>query len=510
MRGWMIALVCCGLLSSLGAAETFPYTATVSSLNVTARSGASFGTYPTERLAKHARVEVRKAGASGWVAIRPPKDAFDWLPALAVKLSEDRKQGEIIVDSAPAYIGSTVRKIDKHVSQTDLKKGDTVFILSEKAVQQGNGKSAIWLKIAPPANEVRWVPTKHLSTHSPEQLAIDETEERLAREDRYRRENALDPPGLLANVLQGRDMAEARRDEAVERAQFLRRGKTPLTRRPREGAARPADEAVSSIEIDNGQPSAAIGTDAVGSEAVADASPRSSSGSQGKSASPPRISLDPKSLPHQDRPLTARDLGRESVGTKPLTIPTQPPVNSGTQVRPIDSEEFKKRLTQLDVDLTAMVAEDSSQWNLTSLRQRAEDLVENGPSPLERGKARLLLDRIAEFAATLPPGYEEKSLQPPVEAIATAPAAKQPDFVTQYDAVGYLMPIVGARPGLPQFQLTDKDGRSLSLVTARPGVNLNTYVKKQVGVFGQRGYSESLKKHHVLAERIVDLDVHRR
>jgi hypothetical protein len=96
------------------------------------------------------------------------------------------------------------------------------------------------------------------------------------------------------------------------------------------------------------------------------------------------------------------------------------------------------------------------------------------------------------------------------EATGAAPAAKQPDFAVQYDAMGYLMPIVGSRPGLPQYQLTDKDGRSLSLVTARPGINLNAYVKKQVGLYGQRGYVDSLKKPHIVAERVVDLEVQRR
>lgn len=491
MRGWIIALSLLGPGAAL--AETFPYTATVTSLNVTARSGPSFGTYPTERLPKHSQVEVQRTEGAGWAAIRPTREAFDWLPASAVKLTTDRKQGEIVVDRAPAYIGSNVRKIDEHVSQTDLKKGNTVRVLAEKSVSRGAGKSELWLKIAPPAGEVRWVQTKHLSTDSPQRLAAGETQERLAREERYRRENAIDPPGLLANVLKGgREIAEARPDEEVARAQFLRRGKPPLlNRKPRQPAAPAAEEELSSIEIDNGQPS-----EAVSSESKDEAAPRAPSDKQS------RVSLDPEGL-------TAREPERELPTLAPPVKTVPPPVSPASSPRPIDSEEFKQRLTRLHVDLTSMVAEDSSKWSLTLLRRRAEELVELGPSPLERGKARLLLDRIAEFAATLPPGHNELSRESPV-AIAAATTEKKPDFVTQYDAVGYLMPIVGARPGTPQYQLTDKDGRSLSLVSAQPGINLNAYVKKQVGLYGQRGYVESLKKHHILAERVVDLDLHRR
>jgi hypothetical protein len=491
MRCWIIGFGC--LLCATAAAETFPHKATVVSLNVTARSGESFGTYPTERLAKHSQVEVRQAGASGWVAIAPPKDAFDWLPAAAVKLSEDRKTGEVIVAAAPAYIGSNVRKIEEHVSQTDLKRGDTVHVLTVK----GN-----WLKIAPPPGEVRWVQEKHLSTNSPEQLAAAETEERLTREDRYRRENATNPPGLLADLLQGREVAEARRDESIERAQFLRRNRPALlSRKPRERTPK-KEESAPSVEIDNGKAS-----DAIDMEVGTDASPRSAPQIVKPTPPLPRVSLDPKNSVKEAGTKTASDKDQNEETHTPTSEP--PPVRSETQIPPIDSQEFKKRLTQLDVDLTTMVAQDSSQWDLPPLRQRAEELVQLGPSPLARGKARLLLDRIAEFASTLPPA-ETGVLSQTTQPIAAEPTTRQPDFATQYDAMGYLMPIVGSRPGLPQYQLTDKDGRSLSLVTARPGINLNAYVKKQVGLYGQRGYVDSLKKPHILAERVVDLEVQRR
>jgi hypothetical protein len=305
-------------------------------------------------------------------------------------------------------------------------------------------------------------------------------------------------------VLQDRDIAEARRDESIERAQFLRRGKPPLlSRRPRASSTPKVDEPASSIEIETGKPSEVVGTDAEG-----EASPRSAA-PMAKPSLPPQVSLDPKELPEPKRSQPAEDASVETPPASPAVAPQQPDLAASTRTPPIDSAEFKKRLRQLDVDLTSMVAEDSSKWNLTLLRQRGEDLVDCGPSPLERGKARLLLDRIAEFASTLPPEAEGPFRPAGVEGTA-AEVAKQPDFVTRYDAVGYLMPIVGARPGSPQYQLTDKDGRSLSLVTARPGINLNAYVKKQVGLFGQRGYVASMKKQHIVAERVVNLDVHRR
>lgn len=524
---WLAACGLCWLAAcGLATAETFPYTATVSSLNVVARSGPTYATYSTERLAKLVQVEVCQAGPAGWVAIRPPRDAFDWLPAAAVKVASDRKSGEILADDTPVYIGSNIKKVEQHASGTKLKQGDRVQILAEKSVAKEGGAADVWFKIAPPSNEYRWVQLKNISTKLPGQLSADEAAERLAREDRYRRENVANPPGLLGKIRQGegRDIAEAARDSEVARAQFLRRGKAPkiagrkpLGAKAKSAELKSAEDAIGSVDIDNGTPSETLETE----ESTAE-SPRSTDVKAIPAEAPAtlprsRISLDPKGLrpfARQDKPtgsglpIRARDTARELPKAEPPAA-RQPPVNTGTQVRPIDAEEFKRRLTELDIDLTSMVAEDSSKWQLTPLQQRATDLVDAGPSPLERGQARLVLDRINEFAATLPPNHEELTLTAPTGGPVVAPVPKA-DFTAHYDAVGYLMPIVGARPGSPQYQLTDKDGRSLSYVSAKPGINLNHYVKKQVGLYGQRGYVESLQKQHVLAERVVELDTQRR
>jgi hypothetical protein len=515
MRG-SLATCCLWLLCAATAlAETYPHPATVTALNVTSRSGPTYGSYPTERLAKHSQVEVLKEGPSGWVAIRPPRGAFDWLPATAVKLAPDRKSGEIVSDSIPAYLGSNVRKVDKHVAHVNLKQGDSIRILAEKSIQNSDGKPTVWLKIAPPADDFRWVQAKHLSSQSPNQLAAAETAERLAREDRYRRENAADPPGLLPSVMTGdaRAIADGRSDSEVEKAQFLRRGRAPLLSRKRDQPKKSENEGVGSIEIEKGTPTETLESDDEETESPRVVGTDAPSADNRTEPGParPRVSLDPKGLaprlseriPRRDsQPPAARETPRE---TPP---PAKPAVEAGTQIRSIDSEEFKRRLTQLEVDLTSMVAGDPSTWNLGSLSAQARELIDVGPSARERGKARLVLDRINEFAATLPADQAELVLAPPANQPA-APAPKA-NLEAHYDAVGYLMPIVGGRPGTPQYQLTDKDGRTLSFVTARPGVNLNHYVKKQVGLYGQRGYVESLKKPHVVAERVVELDSRRR
>jgi len=378
-----------------------------------------------------------------------------------------------------------------------------VQILAEKPVKRSDGSTQVWLKIAPPPGEFRWVQAKHLSTKSPEQLAGEETAERLAREDRYRRENAENPPGLLARIMQDdRGSASGGRDNDVEPAQFLGRGKAPLLSRNPRGTKPMADDSIEGLRIEKGTPSETLEDET---------KPESDDDANAPSPRRPRVSLDPQNLTKSES-LPSKGTSSEKRGSA-TSGPARQAGSASSQQLPIDSAEFKNLLTALEVDLTLMVAGDASKWNLKPLRERAEALVEDGSSPLERGRARLLLDRIAEFESTLPPGYDDPVALPktaPSTSSDAAAVATKPEFETRYDAVGYLMPVLGSRPDLPPYQLTDKDGNTLQYVSPAPGVNLNRYVKKQVGLYGQRGYLETLKKQHVTAQRVIDLDRHRR
>src|SRR5690348_17288245 len=110
MRSNAVVTVAAWLLVHAAWADEFPYTATVTSTNVTARSGPTYGTYPTERLPKHSQVEVYQEGTNGWVAIRPPEGAFDWVPAAAIK-RQGNDVGQVVATDAEAWIGSNVRKV---------------------------------------------------------------------------------------------------------------------------------------------------------------------------------------------------------------------------------------------------------------------------------------------------------------------------------------------------------------------------------------------------------------
>jgi hypothetical protein len=160
-------------------------------------------------------------------------------------------------------------------------------------------------------------------------------------------------------------------------------------------------------------------------------------------------------------------------------------------------------LEQCELELALMVAQDRSTWNLAGLRQKVERLVESGGDPAERGRARLVLDKIRQFEETF-----EASDQGPLRASSAggsdpaAGSAADP----RYDARGWLKPVVSKNKPIAPYAVVDADGKPLCFVTPSPGLNLGRYANRQVGLYGRRGYIESLKTPHVTAERVIDLD----
>jgi hypothetical protein len=164
------------------------------------------------------------------------------------------------------------------------------------------------------------------------------------------------------------------------------------------------------------------------------------------------------------------------------------------------------QLQQLELELSLMLAQDKSTWNLAAIRSRVEQLVERSPTPADRGQARLLLDKIKQFEDA----FVVAGQGPLGTAAASAnaePAAGSP-YAPRYDAKGWLKPVVSRNKPAAPYAIVDEDGKPLCFVTPSPGLNIARYANKEVGLFGKRGYIEALKTPHVVAERVIDLERH--
>jgi hypothetical protein len=155
-----------------------------------------------------------------------------------------------------------------------------------------------------------------------------------------------------------------------------------------------------------------------------------------------------------------------------------------------------------------MASDDPSNWECTALRRRAENSLGRADTALERGKVRLILNRIARMEDVK--RRSDLLSQPGNSGMIAAarPSVLPVDQPGRYDSIGKLMPVVSSaqRPNTPRFALVDESNQVVSFISPAPGVNLQPYVGKEVGISGQRGFMPELQKPHVTAMRVNLID----
>lgn len=177
----------------------------------------------------------------------------------------------------------------------------------------------------------------------------------------------------------------------------------------------------------------------------------------------------------------------------------------GDKPGPSSPDPFQAELDAIDLQVSKIASDEPLTWEFTAQRRRAEAQLDRAQTAVERGRVRLILNRIARFEDVK---RRTELLNQPGSHSAIAsyippPTANDPG---RFDGIGKLTPVVSQRPNAPQFALVDGSNQVVSFITAAPGVNLQQYVGKEVGVSGERGYIPDLQKPHVTAQRINVLD----
>src|SRR5262249_29701154 len=155
-------------------------------------------------------------------------------------------------------------------------------------------------------------------------------------------------------------------------------------------------------------------------------------------------------------------------------------------------------LDRIDLELSIIVAEDISHWSFADLHTRAERAVSAARDSLERGRARMLLGKIARFD-DIKRRHDELRTAAVSAAGRQALGGQSPRRMDdpRFDGVGRLTGVVSQKTGSPQYALVDAGNNVLSFVTPAPGVNLRPFLDKYVGVNGQRGYLTDLQRQHI-------------
>ncbi|MDX1965128.1 MAG: hypothetical protein SFX18_18435 [Pirellulales bacterium] len=501
--------------SQLAAAE-FPYVAYVSQNQAFAHSGpGTAGEYRTERLDRGQRVLVFKM-AQGWCAIRPPRGAYSWVEGRFVELvSEDL--GQVRVNQAPCYIGSQVLERRDRL-QVELKEGESVEIL--ESVETPGG---LWYKIAPPAGEFRWMQASDLSRDPP------------AEESKY-------PPlgtsfaDKSAPVYAPPDRA-APPDASAAPPQYTPNANPEMPAESAPGALAPV-RSVQPAVVRAPWPENTEST--ATNRSTANHSPGDSSPS-GLSASIPPVGTAPaKNSPGGWQSPDWSKLGNGvSVATPNASTSAYPqpggnfnpavvrPVpNNASQANPSATErQFAAELASLEQDLAAMLTEDPAAWSFASLNKRADKLLDQAQSALDRGKIRLLQNKLSRFeeikqralnqqaltALTPPPHVQGtppsvSNALPNVPNISAHPAPTNVATGGEYDGIGKLMPVLAKRPNAPKFALVNGRNQVVAFVTPADDLNLQAWVGQYVGIHGERGFMPELKATHIQATTVSPVD----
>jgi uncharacterized protein YgiM (DUF1202 family) len=197
------------------------------------------------------------------------------------------------------------------------------------------------------------------------------------------------------------------------------------------------------------------------------------------------------------------DSGARFATAVPRTALTTP-INNELSRTGLRGDELSRQLDEIEIDLSLMLAKDRSQWDLAAIRRRVETLVEGGADPVSRGRARLVLEKIKQFEDAFGTGGRGSAVVGADKSLPASTSLADP----RYDAQGWLKPVVSKKSDKPvaPFAVVDADGKPVCFISPSPGLNLNRYLNKQVGLYGRRGYLEELKKPHLVAERVIELD----
>jgi uncharacterized protein YraI len=186
--------------------------------------------------------------------------------------------------------------------------------------------------------------------------------------------------------------------------------------------------------------------------------------------------------------------------------------------RSITAEEYQAELDRIEVELSVMLIEEPTVWSFDALRERTNLLLDQAQTAVERGRARLLANKIARFddirqrqdaVLALRDQTDRSSrlwarLRPP-DVDGVKPAAR---FETdgRFDGVGQLTQVVSPKLGAPRYALVDETGDVRCYVTPAPGVNVQNFVGRQVGVTGTRGYMPEQHASHIMARHLTPLE----
>lgn len=429
-------------------ADSLPVTVAVDATQALLRGGPGDDFYPTDRLARAAKVEVWAIDDSGYCAVRPVEGSFSWMRAADVVPEDGGRPpaggftGVVVTDGAVARVGSQLNDL-RHVSQVVLEAGERVRVLDRVSVATGR-HAGEWLKIAPPAGEFRWAWAADLAL-----------------------------PATLAPVVEPEPAAAglAAAGEALAAIREAGDAVTQAVAEAEEGAVAAAGGLPADVAEPQGMARLLSGWLPRGTNMFDLAAPQSPPAVAGAAPVPA------DELADVDLALSLAVAGAsEDWNLEPIRDRLRLAAARAT------TADERTRAEAIDARLARFEAIQARQLALTS--GPAGD-----PSPLRLGSMWSSLSAVGSRPVrpgVLPGGR---------------PADGRPDWTPpdQIETTGRLATVISRRPDAPRWALVDGENNVLVFVTPRPGVSLAPLVGQQVTVRGAEGYMPEYKRPYLVA-----------
>ncbi len=455
--GWSVTM----LLAAPAWAQIrkFPYEGLVESEGAYARSGPGNQFYPTSRLERGTKITVYRHDPGGWYMIAPPKGSYSWVRAEYVKKTAPNR-GIIAENNVVVRVGSGFDEETREVEQVRLSKNDQVEILEEKSLSTPQGPVP-HLKIVPPTGEYRWVSGKYVT---PVNQIVKEQQDKNPFATPSQIKQA--PPAEANNIAQNGPALEL---------------------------------APNALESTRNKPTG-------DEEAIRHTGP------------------DPAVLISQRQRLEALDTTfREMVngrtqdwsftpleqGYRQLQQEAALPALAGQiDLRIAAINRYQKIKTEYDelMQLTAKTRERDAQ--LMSIQKEQ-------PGPISMpSENEPLVPQPDPFAQQGPvpepvelPGVEPLDLNPgsaqPRQQPQPAPPARSPQNPPRFDGAGIVQRAAAAGTGTPAYVLITPQGRVLAYLQPTNGLNLESYVGKSVGIYGERNYRQDLRTDLIIVRSLT-------
>ena len=436
--------------------QTEHYTATVGADQVPVRSAPFHDQYVCSYLDAGDQVQVFRETKSGFLAIRPLYDSYSWVDAEELDIHADGDHATVKHARVPSWVGSYGDRQVRYGYTVLLNRGEVVTLIGHQRLALSSAQpNRSYYKIAPPAGEFRWIHKRHLL------------------------DTLTAKPDSQAEVTD----SVGRQPSQVSLASFTESGESspiltttnPATYVPR--WVRPSGQAGYFPQVKSGR------------------------------------------VRERVRPAKSQPQIEDETPFRQASFPVQN-----------ETETDYTTVAELELAVSRMATRPSEQWNIGALRDRAQQMLTNSGAA-EQGTIERIIERLNQYqqikdehqqaastaASSLPPRstdlhirnlpFNESDLDSSEvgSGVLTSEARR-----TAYLETGYLVRVRSSRSDAPEYAIVDAQGAIQVFVTPQPGLNLSSYVKRHVGIFGRRGYLYRLKTQHVTVSRIVDLDRHKK